>query len=63
MPETSASKTLSVSNCRTMRPRPAPTAERTAISRVRRAAFARSKLAMLAQAIQQYQAHPAQHHI
>ena len=47
----SASTTLSVSSWRTMRPRPAPSAVRTAISRARAAPRASSRLATLPQAI------------
>ena len=47
----SASTTLSVSSCRTMRHWPAPSAERTAISRARAAPRASSRLATLPQAI------------
>ena len=50
-PPASAISTLSVSSCRTMRPRPAPSAARTAISRRRAAPRARSMLPTLAQAI------------
>ena len=45
------SSTLSVSSCRTMRPRLAPIAARMAISRRRPMARANSRLATLAQAI------------
>ena len=48
---TAASKTLSVSNCRAMRWRPAPRAERIPISFCREAARDRVKFATLAQAI------------
>ena len=50
-PPARLSSTLSVRSCRTTRPRPAPSAMRTAISWVRRAARASSRLATLAQAI------------
>ena len=50
-PATSASSRLSVINCRTIRPRLAPSAVRTAISRVRVVALPRSSVAVLAQAI------------
>ena len=46
-----ASSTLSVSSCRTIRPRPAPSEDRTAISVRREAARASSNPATLAQAI------------
>ena len=45
------STTLSVSSCRMMRRRPAPSAERTASSRERAVARASSRLATLAQQI------------
>jgi hypothetical protein len=51
MPAASESRVLSVSICRMIRPRLAPRAERIAISRDRRAAFVRNRLAALAQAI------------
>ena len=51
MPPMADSSTLSVSSWRTMRPRPAPMAERMAISRERPVARASSRLATLAQAI------------
>ena len=47
----SAISTLSVSSWRTMRPRPAPSAERTAISRCRTVALDSSRFATLAHAI------------
>ena len=50
-PATSASSRLSVINCLTIRPRPAPSAVRTAISRVRVVALPRSSVAVLAHAI------------
>ena len=50
-PAASESIALSVSICRMIRPRPAPRAERMAISRVRRDALASSRLARLAQAM------------
>ncbi len=50
-PAKKASNRLSVINCRTIRPRPAPTAARIAISRVRAVAFASNRVATLAQAI------------
>jgi len=50
-PPTTLSSVLSVSNWRSNRPRPAPNAPRMAISFWRLAARARSKLATLAQAI------------
>ncbi len=43
--------TLSVSNCRMIRPRPAPTAARMAISRLRPVARASRRLATLAHAM------------
>ena len=46
-----AIRMLSVSNCRTMRPRPAPSAARTAISRCRAVARASSRFATFAHAI------------
>ncbi len=48
-PPISESTTLSVSSCRTMRRRPAPSADRTASSRVRTVARASSRLATFAQ--------------
>ena len=48
-PATPARTQLSVSSCRTTRPRPAPSAARSAISRVRPAARASRRFAMLAQ--------------
>ena len=48
-PPISESTTLSVSSCRTMRRRPAPSADRTASSRMRTVARASSRLATLAQ--------------
>ncbi len=51
MPPGSASSTLSVSNCRSTRRRLAPRLSRTAISRRLAAARARSRFAILAQAI------------
>ena len=48
-PPITASTRLSVTSCRTMRRRPAPSAERTASSRVRTVARASSRLATLAQ--------------
>ena len=50
-PPRDASRTLSVSSCRMMRRRPAPSAERTAISRERPADRARVRLATFAHAI------------
>ena len=50
-PPIDASTRLSVSSCATTRPRPAPSAARTASSRVRPVAWARSRLATLAQHI------------
>ncbi len=50
-PPASDSIKFSVSNWRMMRPRPAPRAVRTAISRLRPVARASSRFAMLAQAI------------
>ena len=49
--ETAPSTTLSVSSWRTIRPRPAPIAARTDISRARAVARASSRLATLAQAM------------
>ena len=49
--ETAPSSRLSVSSWRMMRPRPAPRAARTDISRARAVARASSRLATLAQAI------------
>ena len=49
--EAAPSKTLSVSSWRTIRPRPAPRAARTDISRARAVARASSRLATLAQAM------------
>ena len=51
MPPRSDSSALSVRNCRIRRPRDAPTARRTAISRSRVAIRASSRLATLTQAI------------
>ena len=48
---TSPSSTLSVSSCRTIRPRPAPMAARTDISRARAVARASNRLATFAHAI------------
>ena len=59
-PPDSASTRLSVSSCRTMRPRLAPSDRRTAISR-RRAARARSRLPTLAHASEQHQEHRDEH--
>ena len=50
-PPSIESMTLSVSNCRTIRPRPAPTAVLSAISRLRPIARTSMRLATLAQAI------------
>ena len=50
-PPASATKVLSVSNCRTSRQRPAPKAVRTAISCCRPAARASNRFATLAQAM------------
>ena len=50
-PPIAESSTLSVSSCAMMRPRPAPIAERIAISRRRPVARTSSRLATLAQAI------------
>ena len=49
-PPNDASRTLSVSSCRTIRPRLAPTLRRSAISRLLDAARASSRLAILAHA-------------
>src|SRR5205085_422384 len=49
-PLSDASRTLSVSSCRTMRNRPAPTLSRSAISRLLAAARTRRRLATLAHA-------------
>ena len=49
IPPSTASTRLSVSSCLMMRPRAAPSADRTAISRVRAAARASSRLATFAQ--------------
>jgi hypothetical protein len=51
VPPTTAKSTLSVRSWRRMRARPAPIAVRTAISRWRPSARARSRFAMLAQAM------------
>ena len=51
MPPARESNTLSVSNWRTMRPRPAPIAARMANSRLRPVARTSSRLATLAHAI------------
>ena len=51
MPPAQASTMLSVSNCRTMRQRPAPSVARVASSRDRDAARASVRLATLTQAI------------
>ena len=51
-PAEQASITLSVSSCRTRRPRPAPIASRVAISFCRAEARASSRLATFAQAVQ-----------
>ena len=51
IPATTASSTHSTSNCRTIRPALAPSAERTAISRVRLSVRANERLATLAPAI------------
>ena len=50
-PPSAASSTLSVNSCRIRRQRPAPTASRTLISALRKAARASSRFATLAQAI------------
>ena len=50
-PPNAASSTLSVSSCRTRRQRPAPTASRTLISALRKAARASNRFATLAHAI------------
>ena len=47
---------LSVSNCRTIRPRPAPTAARMAISRFRLVARINKRLATFEQAMEQNKA-------
>ena len=54
-PETAASRTLSVSNCRTIRPALAPSAARTAISRARATLRASERLATLAAAMRNTQ--------
>ena len=54
-PPISDSTTLSVSSCRMMRRRPAPSAERTASSRVRAVARASSRFATLRAADQQHE--------
>ena len=51
-----------MSNCRTMRQRPAPSATRTAISFCRAAARASNRLATFAQAISKHEADRAQQH-
>ena len=50
-PPASESSTLSVSSCRMMRPRPAPIAARTAISRLRPVARTSSRFATFAHAM------------
>ena len=54
-PETAASRTLSVSSCRTIRPALAPSAARTAISRARATLRASERLVTLAAAMRNTQ--------
>ena len=61
-PPSSDSTTLSVSSCRTMRPRPAPIAARIAISRLRTVARTSSRLATFAQAMSRTKVDRAQQH-
>ena len=61
-PPSSASTRLSVSSCRTMRPRPAPSAVRTAISRLRTVARASSSEATLTQAMSRTNATAPEQH-
>ena len=62
MPPASESSTLSVSNCRMIRPRPAPMAVRIAISRLRPVARTSNRFATFAHAISRTRLDRAQHH-
>ena len=62
MPPARESNTLSVSNWRTMRARPAPSAERIANSRLRTGGAHQQQIGDIGAGDQQHQPYRAQHH-